>query len=209
MKKKAPSVTNDLNILIICEGYEEEDYLNRLKQIKVWNRKFGIVIKNAKSIDNIAAMYEYYYVLGTYKLVIAFCDTELAPYDKFLAMKEKINKFHGKTNAADSVVFFANPCTMQIILSHFSKVSLKTNNKSTNANLIYNLTKVANYEATANQRSAIAKKINDGNYLTMKDNIKQLSKSLNNIPSSNVIGLFDALDIGSKEWIEKINKEIE
>ena len=181
MERMLPPIKENTRILIICEGYEEYDYLVRLKSCKVWSNEFGVDIKNAKSIDNVAAIYEYYYSNGNYKLVVVFCDTEKYPYEQFLLLKQKINDFHDN-KSADSITFFANPCTMQIILSHFDKVSLKLNEKSYNAELIKKFTGVSDYRAMENQRSAIMKKINAENYQTMKNNIVALDKPYLNMP---------------------------
>ena len=208
MTRRLPPARPDIRILIICEGYEEYDYMARLHKINVWSHDFGVEIKNAKSIDNIAPMYQYNYSIGSYKLVVIFCDTEKAPYDKFLAMKKRIQDFHNKKSAED-VIFFANPCTMQIILSHFAKVHLMTNEKTKNAPLIDELTGVSEYRATEKQRLSIMNKITAENYSLMKMNIQQLSSNYENIPSSNAIQLFSALDKGNKEFIKMINKKIE
>lgn len=203
-----PPIKENTRILIICEGYEEYDYLVRLKSCKVWSNEFGVDIKNAKSIDNVAAIYEYYYSNGNYKLVVVFCDTEKYPYEQFLLLKQKINDFHDN-KSADSITFFANPCTMQIILSHFDKVSLKLNEKSYNAELIKKFTGVSDYRAMENQRSAIMKKINAENYQTMKNNIVALDKPYLNMPSTNAIRLFNALENGNENWVNSINIEID
>lgn len=208
MERMLPPIKENTRILIICEGYEEYDYLVRLKSCKVWSNEFGVDIKNAKSIDNVAATYEYYYSNGNYKLVVVFCDTEKYPYEQFLLLKQKINDFHDN-KSADSITFFANPCTMQIILSHFDKVSLKLNEKSYNAELIKKFTGVSDYRAMENQRSAIMKKINAENYQTMKNNIVALDKPYLNVPSTNAIRLFNALENGNENWVNSINIEID
>ena len=203
-----PLIKDSIKILIVCEGYEEYDYLNRLKSLNVWSHNFSIDIKNARSIDNIASVYQYNYAANDYKLIVIFCDTEKAPYEKFLVMKEKIKAFHNK-KSIDSIVFFANPCTMQIILSHFANISLKSNLKSDNASTIKKLTGINNYVANENQRKAIINKINANNYQTMKNNIVGLSQNYETIPSSNVIELFVGFEAGNNAWIKSITKKIE
>lgn len=206
--KKLPLVKGPNKILIVCEGYEENDYLHRLKSLNVWSHNFSVDIKNACSIDNIASIYQYNYEVNNYKLIVIFCDTEKAPYEKFRAMKDKIKAFHNK-KSIDSIVFFANPCTMQIILSHFASVSLKSNEKSKNANIIQKWTGVKNYVADENQRKAIMNKINVGNYNTMKINIAELPNVFEAIPSSNAIELFNGLDAGDNAWLKYLAKKIE
>ena len=50
MARRIPLVHNGAKILIICEGYEEYDYLKRLKSLRVWDENFCIEVENAKSI---------------------------------------------------------------------------------------------------------------------------------------------------------------
>ena len=208
MKRKLPPIKSENRILIICEGYEEFDYIQRLKKCDVWDKSISVEITNAKSIDNISALYSYKYRLGNYNLIVIFCDTEKYPYKQFLALKKKINDFHAN-RAADHIVFFANPCTLQIILSHFEKVRLTTNSKANNAPIIEKLTGIEDYRATESQRSALMKRITAENYTIMKKNISELNDTYTSIPSSNVLKLFYSLDNGDKAWIREINKKIE
>lgn len=208
MPRKMPPIKNENRILIVCEGYEEFDYLQSLKANEVWNNLFSIDIKNAGSIDKISAVYSYNYGSGNYKLIVVFCDTEKYPYEQFLALKNKINKFHGR-RVADYVVFFANPCTLQIVLSHFDKVHLTSNAKSDNADIIKKLTGVENYRATSSQRAAIMKKITHKNYVVMEKNLADLSDTYTKIPSSNALKLFQPLDSGDNLWLKSIKKKVE
>lgn len=205
MRRTLPPVKSENRILVICEGSEEYDYFDSLIKCRLW--KHHIKLKNAESIDRIAPLYEYIYQNNNYKLVIIFCDTEKAPYTKFQAMKSKINAFHAN-HAADSIVFFANPCTMQIILSHFDKVSLKSNSKSDNANLIKKLAGIEEYKATEKQRKSLMNQIDRRNYLTMKENLKVLSTDYTVIPSTNVLILFSQLEKEDNKWWIDINKKI-
>lgn len=208
MDRRIPPIHTGAKILIICEGYEEYDYLTKLKGLGVWDDKFSIDIENAKSIDNIFAKYQYKYANNNYKLVVIFCDTEMYPCEKFVALRKLIDEMHGN-KASNKILFFANPCTMQIILSHFAKVSLKTNSKSGNGVLISKYTGVCDYEATEKQRQQIFKKLNKINYQTMKNNLSGISENYTNVPSTNVSKLFDNLESYDKKWINSINKAIE
>lgn len=208
MQRKLPPIKNENRILIVCEGYEEYDYLQRLKTCEVWDKSISVDIKNAESIDNISAVYSYNYRSGNYKLVVVFCDTEKYPHKQFLALKNKINELHGN-RAAEHVVFFANPCTLQIVLSHFEKVRLTSNSKSDNATIIKRLTGIEEYRATDSQRFAIMKKITAENYAVMEHNLSELCDTYTVIPSSNVLKLFNSLDNGNKAWIKETNKKID
>lgn len=207
MARRLPTIKQSSRILIICEGNEEYEYLSRLKVCKVWSHDFSIDLKNAESIDNIVSLYEYHYQSGNYKLVVVCCDTEKAPYVQFMSLIKKIDDVHGK-NSSTHIVFFTNPCTMQVILSHFAAVSLKSNLKTANSKLIKKLTGVENYRATKKQLVSIMKQIDSSNYQTMKNNISGLSTSMTTVPSSNMLNLFNSLEIGKKKWIVDINKKL-
>ncbi len=208
MARRLPPIKQSHRILIICEGNEEYEYLSKLKASNVWSHNFSVDLKNAESIDNIAPIYEYNYQSRNYKLIVVFCDTEMNPYRQFISLKKKIDSVHGK-NASKHVVFFVNPCTMQIILSHFSTVSLTSNSKNANSKLIQSLTGITEeYRATKKQLSSIMKKIDCDNYQIMKSNIATLPTTSTFIPSSNVLILFDNLDLGNEKWIKEINNKL-
>lgn len=208
MSRKLPIIKNPNRVLIICEGSEEFDYLTKLKTLSVWNNSISVELKNAGSIDNIFALYNYYYSSGSFKLVVVFCDTEKEPYKQFLALKNKLNQFHGK-KVAKSVVFFVNPCTLQVVLSHFEKVYLTKNSKTENAPLIQKLTGVIDYRATSHQRLAIMRKITAENYLVMKNNISGISNQFHIVPSTNINVLFSALEMGDTALINKLAKLVD
>ena len=195
-------------ICIVCEGYEEFDYINRLKQCAVWSGEYAVKSQNAKSLDNVFAVYQNEYQSDNYDLVVVYCDTEKSPYEKFTKMCEKINKFHDKQVTQD-IVFFVNPCTLQIILSHFDVVKLKSNLKSDNANLVERLTGVKEYIAKKQQRESIIKKVNKKNYLTMKTNISNLPLDRKKCPSSNFIELLSHLESKDTRWVDELKYKID
>ena len=136
MANKLPKFLDKHKICIICEGNEEYEYLNRLKELKVWNEQYDISLVNAGGNGNIPARYQDRYQNGTYEVVLVFCDTEKKPHEQYVDIKRKINEFHGVENAADEVVIFANPCTMQIIIKHWTDENIKSPAKKVNAPLI-------------------------------------------------------------------------
>lgn len=188
MGRRLPTKQSGHKICIVCEGDEEYDYVSRLKELQVWSRQYSVKPKNAGSIDNIAAIYQDAYTNDNYEAVLIFCDTELAPYEQYNKLKGKLTELFGTSEAAAAVIFFCNPCTMQIILSHFEKVRLKSNQKSANRPIIERLTSVKDYRAIKQQRGAITKKITAENYALLKDNIKDLSLRDKEVPSSNFCG---------------------
>jgi len=118
MPNKLPKFFDNHKICIICEGNEEYEYLKRLKILKVWNEQYDISLVNAGGNGNIPARYQDRYQNGADELVLVFCDTEKKPHEQYEDIKRKINVFHGVDNAADEVIMFGNPCTMQIISKH-------------------------------------------------------------------------------------------
>lgn len=208
MLRRLPQIKTGNSILIVCEGSEEYDYLEALKKCGVWSNKLSIKLKNAKSINNILSQYQYEFANDNYDLIVVFCDTEVPPYDEFINLKKAINEFHGK-EVAEKIVFFTNPCSMQIILSHFNRVNLKSNSKTINSTLIQKLTGVKDYIATENQRTSIMKKINAKNYEVMKQNVAGLSSKCDKVPSTNILELFEQLEKNEGSWIQKLKEEID
>lgn len=107
MTNKLPKFIDKHKICIICEGN-----------------------------GNIPARYQDRYQNGTYEVVLVFCDTEKKPHEQYVDIKRKINEFHGVDSAGDEVVIFANPCTMQIIIKHWTDENIKSPAKKVNAPLI-------------------------------------------------------------------------
>ena len=51
MPNKLPRFFDNHKICIICEGNEEYEYLNRLKNLKVWNEQYDISLVNAVEME--------------------------------------------------------------------------------------------------------------------------------------------------------------
>lgn len=142
MSNKLPKISNKHKICIICEGNEEYEYLERLKDLKVWNDQYDIFLVNAGGNGNIPARYQDRFQNGADEVVLVFCDTEKKPYEQYEDIKRKINDFHGIDSAADEVIMFGNSCTMQIISKHWTDKNLKSPAKLVNAPLIKEYTGV-------------------------------------------------------------------
>lgn len=82
----------------------------------VWDEQYEVSLDNAGGNDNIPARYQDRYQNGSYDLVLMFCDTEKKPHEQYSDIKRKINEFHGVDHAAESVIFWGNPRTMQICI---------------------------------------------------------------------------------------------
>lgn len=201
------SIKAQYRLCVICEGSEEFQYLKRLKELGVWSDIYSIKLINVGSIDNIAPRYQYEFSQAGYDLIFAFCDAETAPYEQFKRMKEKIDNLYQKGKASDKLVIFANPCTMQIVLSHFEKMRLRTNSKSANGRLIERLTGIAEYRAKAGQLDAISKLLTKENYDEMKENLSDMSTELEIVPSTNFLQFVERLESNDAKWVNKAKRE--
>lgn len=198
---------NGIKICIICEGYEELDYIEALKKKGVFSENYDFVTINAKSINTIFSRYQEKYQSDSYTVVLIFCDTDKGPSDKYLELKRKINEFHDK-DIADEIIIFGNPCTMQIILSHFGNIRLTSQSKTVNAKYIEQLTGIKGYKATEDQRRELFTKIKRNNYRTMKENVSDLSTNDTDVSSTNILKFVEKFENDDTSWIDEINKKL-
>lgn len=209
MPNKLPKFFDKHRICIICEGNEEYEYLKRLKDLKVWNEQYDISLVNAGGNGNIPARYQDRYQNGAEELVLVFCDTEKKSHEQYEDIKRKINEFHGVDNAADEVMIFANPCTMQIISKHWTDENLKSPAKPVNAPLIKEFTGVENYKGRADQIKAVMECITVENYRDMSQRVSQFEKIDTVTGSSNFGRFMELLESSDNEWINEINNSLE
>lgn len=194
-------------ICIICEGYEEYDYMDTLNNKRVFSNKYDFKLINVKSINNILPRYQEKFQSDSYSLVLIFCDTDKGPSDKYKEIKQKINEFH-ETDIANDIVIFGNPCTMQIILSHFTEIKLTSQSKSVNAKYIKELIGIQNYNATEEQRKELFNKIKRDNYDTMKENVRKLSTNDEDTSSTNILKFIERFENDNDSWIDEINNKL-
>lgn len=195
-------------ICIICEGDEEKDYINTLLSKRVFSDKYSFTEPiNAKSINNIYNRYTDKYQSNSYDLVLIFCDTDKGPSEKYKEIKQKINDFHG-VDIANDIIIFGNPCTMQIILSHFAELKLTSQSKHVNAKYIEELTGIKRYDATDAQRKDLFSQIKRSNYDAMKENIKKLSTNDEDISSTNFLKFIENFESEDDSWIDEINSKL-
>ena len=209
MQNKLPRFRDNHKICIICEGNEEYEYLDRLIALKVWSGQYDISLVNAGGNGNIPARYQDRYQNGSYEIVPVFCDTEKKPHEQYVDIKRKINEFHGIDHAADEVIIFGNPCTMQIISKHWADENLKSPAKAVNAPFIQKYTGVKNYKGRMDQIKKVMEYITAENYADMCRRMKALKTDDSVLGSSNFgrfIKLFESDDSG---WIDEINTKIE
>ena len=203
---RKPIINNKHKICIIVEGFEEFFYLNRLLELDVWNSNYLFAVINAKSASNIFPRYQDAYSNDKYELIIVFCDTDRNPYIQYVLIKNKIDDFHHSKKASKSVVIFANPCTMQIILSHFGDISLSTQAKKVNASFIEKLTGVKHYSAKEEQIKTICNMIYKRSYEVMKERVRKINFEDSKCPSTNFSIFLDNFESSDERWIDKINK---
>ncbi len=209
MKNKIPKLFDRRKICVICEGNEEYEYLERLKALKVWAEQYEIISDNAGGNGNIPARYQDSYQNGSYELVLVFCDTEKKPYEQYEDIKRKINEFHGVKSAADEVIMFGNPCTMQIIAKHWTETLIKTPAKQVNAPLIEEFTGVSNYKGRADQIATVMEHITAENYANMRQRVCNLEMQDAITGSSNFGRFMELLESSDTKWIDRINDVLE
>ena len=195
MQNKLPKFFDNHKICIICEGNEEYEYLNRLKNLKVWNEQYDISLVNAGGNGNIPARYQDRYQNGADELVLVFCDTEKKPHEQYEDIKRKINEFH--------------PCTMQIISKHWTDENLKSPAKPVNAPLIKKYTGVENYKGRADQINEVMKYVTVENYKDMSKRVNKLDSDDTVTGSSNFGKFIKLFETDDSSWIEKISDSIE
>ena len=194
-------------ICIICEGYEEKEYFDRLVELNVFSNGYDFITINAKSINNIFRRYQEKYQSSSYHVVLIFCDTDKISKSNYIELKDKINKFHGNI-VNDKIIMFGNPSTMQIFLLHFKYIKLTSQSKHVNARYIAELTNIDNYDAKEKQRKEFFSKIKRNNYTLMKENISKLSIDDNDVSSTNFLEFIKKFENDEANWINDINKDL-
>ena len=111
--------------------------------------------------------------------------------------------------AAGRLVIFANPCTMQIVLSHFGDVDLKNQGKKTNGKIIKDLTGVEGYDAHADQVKELCSKIFRHSYYEMRERVKEMDKGDEVSGSTNFIHFLDKFENEDISWIKDIKVYLE
>ena len=205
MKPEFLSNINCFRICIVCEGYEEFDYFDKLVSLNVFNGVYSFELENAKGNGNIFSRYQDKYQSDAFDVVLIFCDTERKPCKQYSNIKVKINEFHDNENAASKVIIFGNPCTMQIILSHFADVKIRRAAKSKNAPLIKELTGISNYNANGEKRKALMDQINEENYWRMLNALKDISDDDTEISSTNFYYFANLFMEDDGTWIDELN----
>ncbi|MDE6889810.1 MAG: hypothetical protein K2P45_14440 [Eubacterium sp.] len=209
MACKLPQIFTGSRICVICEGDEEYEYLEKLISLEVWSKVYLFQLENAEGNGNIPARYQDKFQNGSCDLVLVFCDTDKKPYEQYEDIKRKINKFHGVENAADQIVIYGNPCTMQIIIEHWDDVVLGSHKKKKNAPIIFQLTGIEGYKGRADQRRELFSRITKENYQEMRARIKCLPSDDTVEGSTNFGKFIEHFSTDDDKWIQVINSALE
>ena len=209
MGNRLPKIFKGSRICIICEGDEEYEYLEKLISLDVWSKEYCFQLENAGGNGNIPARYQDKYQNGAYDLVLVFCDTDRKPYEQYVDIKRRIDEFHGVENAADKIMIFGNPCTMQIIIEHWGDVRLCSNNKKKNAPVIYDLTGIEGYKGRKEQRRKLFSQITTENYQEMRERIKQIPWDDTVEGSTNFGRFLDYFSSDDRRWMQMINEVLD
>lgn len=206
MSRRLPAFISKTRVCVICEGDEEYGYLKRLGELGVWDEHYELELVNAGGNGNIPARYQDKYQNDSSDIVLVFCDTDRKPYEQYVDIKRKINEFHGVSGAADEVVIYGNPCTMDVIIKHWADIDLKSSAKKVNAPVIEEHTGVGHYRAKRDQIEELMEHITADNYITMKQRIAARSSVDEEKNSSNFDQLADCLENADNNWIDRINR---
>ncbi len=209
MGNRLPKIFTGSRICIICEGDEEYEYLEKLISLDVWSKEYCFQLENAGGNGNIPARYQDKYQNGAYDLVLVFCDTDRKPYEQYVDIKRRIDEFHGVENAADKIMIYGNPCTMQIIIEHWGDVRLCSNNKKKNAPVIYDLTGIEGYKGRKEQRRKLFSQITTENYQEMRERIKQIPWDDTVEGSTNFGRFLDYFSSDDRRWMQMINEVLD
>ena len=112
-------------------------------------------------------------------------------------------------NAADQIVIYGNPCTMQIIIEHWDDVVLGSHKKNKNAPIIFDLTGIEGYKGRADQRQALFSRFTKENYQEMRERIKKLPSDDTIEGSTNFGRFIEYFTMDDSKWIQTINNTLD
>lgn len=209
MNRRLPAFISKTKVCVICEGDEEYSYMKRLYQLGVWDNHYEMDLINAGGNGNIPARYQDRFQNDSSEIVLVFCDTERKPYEQYTDIKRKIDEFHGVDGVSNEVVFFGNPCTMDVIVKHWVDLDLKTPAKKMNDTIIEKYTGVKHYRGKRNQINEIMEKITAANYILMKERVSARSNNDEEKNSSNFDKMMGYLENNDDGWIAEINHKLD
>lgn len=199
-----------IRIQIICEGQEEWWYMNRLLSFKLYNSDLYLFLPviNVKTNTQLVPRYQNEYANGKSDIILIFCDVD-KDIEHFNEMVNTLATNISVTfETAKKLFIYANPVTLQIVLSHFSKVSLTHVAKARNSEIVEQLTGIKNYSAKEEQIKEMMNKITYSTYEIMKQNLQELSSNVDDVPSTNFIEFLNNIEGNDASWVTNIINEI-
>ncbi len=213
-KGKIPRIDNRIKITIICEGLEEEQYLSKLRSFNRWNEKdLNIKIVNPGGISATYTYLDHDRTSGNKAdYYFIFCDTGDSGKQSRIDFKEKVidkinDDYFGK-NPSKEIVIFANPCTMQIILSHFKRAHVTTEDIDTIKEYVAKTAGIRAYKKDDLHIKQLMNQINSKNYSAMKRRIHFKSRNYKRKNSTNAYKMFSRLEKKDTKWVSKAQKKI-
>ena len=194
------------NILILCEGQEEWFYVKKLLSFPVFNNELYNFAEpiNVKGIGNIPPRFQIEYNRGRYDLILIFCDGDNNS-SQFQEIKNQISlNIFGCENLADKFFIFVNPVTLQVVLLHYANVTLTHKSKKDNAIIVEKVTSIKQYNAREDQITEMINGIHFRSYTIMKNRLKLISTSVEDIPSTNMLYFLDKFESNDDSWIDEI-----
>ena len=162
-----------IHIQILCEGQEEWHYIKRLLSFGLYNSDMYYFSEpiNVKTNSQLINRFQIEYAKNKHDIILIFCDVD-KDYKNFEGMVNALARNMEIDFAiAYKVFIFGNPVTLQIVLSHFDKVSLSHVAKAKNAIEVERLTGIENYSARENQIIEMMNRITYSSYETLKENL--------------------------------------
>ena len=196
------------NVLIIAEGYEEKPYIDKILSFPNVSREayYFAPAVNVKGSGNIPARYQFEIQRGFYDIILVFCDVDKGS-EEFRSLVNSIGEgFFANPKDAMEVFIFANPVTLQIVLSHFGDVCLTKVSKKANAKEVERLTGIRDYDAKQDQIAEIIGKIHFSSIAEFKKRLEAMSTDWNDIPSTNFLLFLERFESEETEWVDKINE---
>lgn len=194
------------SICIIAEGNEEKYYLDRLVSFHLFGHPLISIdsIRNAHGISNVFPLFQSIYSSGRYNAIVIFCDGDNNS-DQYQNLRYKINhELFGDEDVSSKILFYVNPVTLQVVLSHFGEVKLHNKGKPLNAPEVEKLTGIKEYKAKEEQIIAMTTLIRYQTYQDMKDRISKLPNDINKSPSTNILDLLKILEGNAMEALDDI-----
>ena len=162
---------------------------------------------NVKGNGNIVAKYQFEVQRGFYDAILIFCDGD--NYSKqFIDIVNNIGeKFFAKKEKGIEVFIFANPVTLQIVLSHFGDVVLQSTGKKTNAKIVEKMTGIKDYNARQEQIEEMINKIHYKSIELFKKRLKKVSLNPKDIPITNFLTFLNRFENDDTSWIDEIKRD--